>query len=85
MPWTARDAYRHTHKANTPGLQARWAKIANAALERGADEASAVRQANAVIGSSNDRPRPKTDRTNKRPQRESPAARAPSRSRPVKD
>jgi hypothetical protein len=49
MPWTADDAERHTHKANTPELQALWAKVANEALERTGDEARAIREANAVI------------------------------------
>lgn len=59
MPWTSRDAYRHTKKASTPGLQAKWAKVANSALERGADEASAIRQANAVVGRGGHTPRKK--------------------------
>ncbi len=49
MPWTARDAYRHTKKAATPHLQSQWSKVANSALEGGADEASAIRQANAAV------------------------------------
>ncbi len=51
MPWTARDAYRHTKKANTPHLQNQWSKVANSALEGGADEASAIKQANAAVSS----------------------------------
>lgn len=67
MPWTARDAYRHTKKASTPGAQSRWAKVANAALERGDDEASAIRQANAVIGkTANVRPRKRKGQTSNR-------------------
>jgi hypothetical protein len=49
MPWTSRDAYRHTKKANTPGVQAKWAKIANAALQEYGDEARAIRTANAAV------------------------------------
>lgn len=49
MPWTARDAYSHTKKANTTELQRRWASIANRILSEGGDEASAIRQANAMV------------------------------------
>lgn len=49
MPWTARDAYRHTKKAATPHLQSMWSKVANSALEQGRDEATAIREANSVI------------------------------------
>ncbi len=49
MPWTAEDAERHTHKADTPELQELWAKVANEALERLGDEGRAIREANAVI------------------------------------
>jgi len=57
MPWTASDAKGHTKKADTAKKQQRWAKVANDALKRClADgrsqdvcEASAIRQANAVI------------------------------------
>ena len=49
MPWTPDDAARHTHKATTRELQELWAKIANEALQRTADEGRALREANAVI------------------------------------
>lgn len=49
MPWSARDAYRHTKKASTPHLQRLWSNVANAALERGQSEASAIKQANATV------------------------------------
>lgn len=57
MPWTANDAYRFTHKADTPGKQTLWARIANSALKRFLNmgysqkhaEARAIREANAVI------------------------------------
>lgn len=49
MPWTARDAYRHTKKASTPGSQSKWAKVANSALEQYGDEARAIRVANAAV------------------------------------
>jgi hypothetical protein len=50
MPWTAADATRFTKKANTAEKRKRWAAIANSALASGNNEASAIRQANAVIG-----------------------------------
>jgi len=50
MPWTATDAKRHTAKANTPAKRSQWAKVANSALRSGADEGSAIRQANAAVG-----------------------------------
>jgi uncharacterized protein YdaT len=49
MPWTARDAYRHTKKASTPGAQSKWAKTANSVLEQSGDEAKAIRIANSVV------------------------------------
>lgn len=49
MPWNASDAYGHTHKATTPKKQRQWAHVSSGALERGASEGSAVRQANAVV------------------------------------
>jgi hypothetical protein len=49
MPWTARDAYRHTKKASTPDSQNKWAKTANAVLEQSGDEGKAVRVANAPL------------------------------------
>ena len=55
MPWTAADAKAKTSKADTPKKQKQWASIANSALKScqekgGSDcEASAIKQANAVI------------------------------------
>lgn len=49
MPWTARDASRHTRKADTPGKRALWADVANETLRRTGDEARAIRAANAVV------------------------------------
>lgn len=62
MPWTARDAYSHTKKANTPQAQSQWAAIANSVLEKSGDEASAIRQANAAVHNAppqRRRPKPK--------------------------
>lgn len=49
MPWQAKDAKRHTRKADTPRKQALWEEIANSLLEKGASERSAIRQANAAV------------------------------------
>ncbi len=49
MPWTADEAERHTHRANTSELRVLWAKIANECLARTGDEGRAIREANAVI------------------------------------
>jgi len=49
MPWTPKDAHRHTHKASSPKKARQWAHVADSALERGASEASAIKQANAVV------------------------------------
>jgi hypothetical protein len=49
MPWNSADAKRHTKKANTPKKARQWSHVSNDALERGASEGSAIRQANAVV------------------------------------
>lgn len=52
MPWSPQDATKHTHKADTSKKKRQWKDVANSALERGASEGSAIRQANAVVGRS---------------------------------
>lgn len=49
MPWTAKDATRFTHKANTPRKKRQFSHVANSMLRRGASEGSAIRAANAVV------------------------------------
>jgi hypothetical protein len=49
MPWKPKDAKRHTKRAKSPKAQRQWKSVANSVLERGGDEASAIRQANGVI------------------------------------
>lgn len=49
MPWGAKDAMRHTKKASSGVAQRQWAHVANAALQGGASEGSAIRQANGVV------------------------------------
>lgn len=58
MPWKPSDAQGHTHAADTPEKQRQWSEIANSALaaclkdgkDRKECEASAIQQANAVVG-----------------------------------
>lgn len=49
MPWTASDAKKHDKEADTPEKSKRWAKIANAVLKRGGDEAKAFRIASSRV------------------------------------
>lgn len=49
MPWSSKDAKKHTRKADSGKKQRQWAHVADAALERGQSEGSAIRQANAVV------------------------------------
>jgi hypothetical protein len=49
MPWTPRDATKHTKKAKSAKSKRQFADVANSALARGASEGSAIRQANAVV------------------------------------
>ena len=52
MPWNASDALRHTKKAKSAKKKRQWSDVANSVLSRTGDEASAIRQANAVVGRS---------------------------------
>lgn len=49
MPWAPGDAPSHTRAANTPKLRELWAKVANERLAAGADEGTAIREANAAV------------------------------------
>ncbi len=49
MPWTAGDAKGKTKKATSGRLASLWAEVANSALSRTGNDASAIRQANAVV------------------------------------
>lgn len=49
MPWTAKDADKHTKKANTAAEKKQWAKVANSVLKDGGSDAKAIRIANASI------------------------------------
>lgn len=50
MPWTATDAPRFTHKADTPAKRRKWARVANAHLRKTGDEKAAIRIANWIVG-----------------------------------
>lgn len=67
MPWTARDAYRHSKKAATPHLQRLWSNVANAALHSGSDDASAIRQANAAVARAKKSPAQRTRKPKAQP------------------
>lgn len=49
MPWSPSDATDKTKKADTPKKQRQWQHIANGALARGEDEATAIKMANGVL------------------------------------
>lgn len=49
MPWTPSDAHDKTHKATTEKSQRMWSDVANSALSKTGDDASAIKQANAVV------------------------------------
>ena len=49
MPWSPKDATRHTKKAKSATAKRQWSEVANKALKGGASEGSAVRQANAAV------------------------------------
>lgn len=49
MPWTAKDAKRHTRKAKSPKKKRQWAHVADSVLKRTGDEGRAVRAANSVV------------------------------------
>lgn len=49
MPWSTKDAYSHTKKANTPRLQRLWTSVANSTLDKTKDEAQAIKTANAAV------------------------------------
>ena len=49
MPWKAKDAKRHTHKAKSAKRKRQWKIVANSVLKRTGDEGRAVRSANAAV------------------------------------
>lgn len=49
MPWTPKDATRHTKKAKSAKSKRQWSDVSNSILKRTGDEARAVRGANAAV------------------------------------
>jgi hypothetical protein len=49
MPWTSKDAKRHTKAAKSPAAKKQWAKTADAVLAKSGDEGKAIRIANAAV------------------------------------
>ena len=52
MPWTAKDAARHTKSARTAKQKRQWMHVSNAVLAKTGDEGKAVRVANSVVSRS---------------------------------
>lgn len=49
MPWSPKDAARHTRKATSGKSKRQWSQVANSMLDRGYSEGRAVRAANAAV------------------------------------
>lgn len=49
MPYTLKDASRHTKKAKSNRKKRQFAHVANSVLAKGDSEGSAIRQANATV------------------------------------
>lgn len=49
MPWTSKDAQRHTKKAKSPKAKRQWAHVAESVRKKTGDEGRAVRAANAAV------------------------------------
>jgi uncharacterized protein YdaT len=49
MPWTPKDATRHTKKAKDPKSQRQWSAVSNSMLKSGKSEGAAIRAANAAV------------------------------------
>lgn len=49
MPWSSKDAKRHTKAASSPKRKRAWSEIANKALKSGYSEGSAIRIANTAV------------------------------------
>lgn len=52
MPWTSKDASRHTRKASSPKAKRAFAHAANSVLRRTGNEGRAVRAGNAAARAS---------------------------------
>ncbi len=49
MPWTSKDAMKHTKSAKSPAAKKQWAKTADSVLAQSGDEGKAIRIANAAV------------------------------------
>lgn len=50
MPWSPKDATKHTKKARSPKAKKQWSTVSNKVLkESGGDEGKAIRIANAAV------------------------------------
>jgi len=49
MPWSPKDARKHTKKARSPTAKRQFAHVANAVLAKTGDEGRAIRSANAAV------------------------------------
>jgi uncharacterized protein YdaT len=49
MPWTSKDATKHTKSAKSPASKKQWAKTADAVLAQSGNEGKAIRIANAAV------------------------------------
>jgi uncharacterized protein YdaT len=49
MPWSAKDATKHTKKARSPKAKRQFAAVANSVLAQTGDEGRAIRAANSAV------------------------------------
>jgi len=49
MPWSPKDAAKHSKKAKSKTARKQWSEVANSVLKSGAGDARAIRTANGVI------------------------------------
>lgn len=49
MPWSAADAEKHTHLADTAKRRRQWMHVANEAKRRGLSDKAAIMEANGVL------------------------------------
>lgn len=56
MPYSAKDAKRHTKKADTPKKQRQWAHIFNSVMERTGSESAAFKAASGTVKKAGKKP-----------------------------
>jgi len=49
MPWTPKDATRHTKKARSAGAKRQWSTVADKVLAQSGEDGKAIRIANAAV------------------------------------